>query len=203
MPPVLLVYTSIRYRLPRFSPKTILYHAAVKIQLPPPGGDGATRRVADPSVGGAFFGLGFPCKGAPLHGEGGAAKRLRLRACPEAKDVQLATTQSVPDPERKSACYRIPRPSNHTAGYRIPQGRTDMRFRATQLGRRLQRGHTLQRRCYVAAHSTQGTSRTPSPTKRLRGAADLYLLPNGAVREASLRMSVLKYPLTKFPFPVC
>ena len=36
MPPVLLVYTSIRYRLPRFSPKTILYHAAVKIQLPPP-----------------------------------------------------------------------------------------------------------------------------------------------------------------------
>ena len=48
MPPVLLVYTSIRYRLPRFSPKTILYHDAVKIQLPPPGGDGATRRVADP-----------------------------------------------------------------------------------------------------------------------------------------------------------
>ena len=35
-----------------------------------------------------------------------------------------------------------------------------MRFRATQLGRRLQRGHTLQRRCYVAAHSTQGTLRT-------------------------------------------
>ena len=80
--------------------------------------------------------------------------------------------ESVPDPERKTACYRIPRPSNHTAGYRIPQGRTDMRFRATQLGRRLQRGHTLQRRCYVAAHSTQGTSRTPSPTKRLRGTAD-------------------------------
>ena len=40
-----------------------------------------------------------------------------------------------------------------------------MRFRATQLGRRLQRGHTLQRRCYVAAHSTQGTSRT-SPDVR-------------------------------------
>ena len=36
-----------------------------------------------------------------------------------------------------------------------------MRFRATQLGRRLQRGHTLQRRCYVAAHSTQGTSSPP------------------------------------------
>ena len=78
-----------------------------------------------PLCGGAFFGLGFPCKGAPLHGEGGAAKRLRLRACPEAKDVQLATTQSVPDPERKSACYRIPRPSSHTAKYRIPQGRKD------------------------------------------------------------------------------
>ena len=80
--------------------------------------------------------------------------------------------ESVPDPERKTACYRIPRPRSHTAGYRIPQGRTDMRFRATQLGRRLQRGHTLQRRCYVAAHSTQGTSRTPPPTKRLRGTAD-------------------------------
>ena len=106
-------------------------------------------------------------------------------------------------PKGNPLCYRIPRPSNHTAGYRIPQGRTDMRFRATQLGRRLQRGHTLQRRCYVAAHSTQGTSRTPLPTKRLRGAADLYLLPNGAVREASLRMSMPKYPLTKFPLPVC
>ena len=77
--------------------------------------------------------------------------------------------ESVPDPERKSACYRIPRPRSHTAGYRIVQGRTDMRFRATQLGRRLQRGHTLQRRCYVAAHSTQGTSRT-SPD--VRGAAE-------------------------------
>ena len=112
--------------------------------------------------------------------------------------------RNVPTPpKRNPLCYRIPRPSSHTAGYRIPQGRTDMRFRATQLGRRLQRGHTLQRRCYVAAHSTQGTSSTSPPTKRLRGTADLYLLPNGAVREASPRSAMPKYPLTKFPFPVC
>ena len=93
--------------------------------------------------------------------------------------------ESAPDPERKTACYRIPRPCNHTAGYRIPQGRTDMRFRATQLGRRLQRGHTLQRRCYVAAHSTQGTSRTPPPTKRLRGTAKLYSPPVSGTRSES------------------
>ena len=56
--------------------------------------------------------------------------------------------RNVPTPpKRKPLCYRIPRPRSHTARYRIVQGRTDMRFRATQLGRRLQRGHTLQRRC--------------------------------------------------------
>ena len=160
--------------------------------MPPPGGDGATRRVADPWWGHPPDNTSPDVMGAA---EGGCCT-------PGALSLVLFK-ESVPDPERKSACYRIPRPRSHTAKYRIPQGRTDMRFRATQLGRRLQRGHTLQRRCYVAAHSTQGTLRTSPPTKRLRGTADLYLLPNGAVREASLRMSMLKYPLTKLPLPVC
>ena len=50
----------------------------------------------------SFRGLGrFLCPGVPNSakgtvGEGGAAKRLRLRACPEAKDVKLVTTQSAP-----------------------------------------------------------------------------------------------------------
>ena len=50
----------------------------------------------------SFRGLGrFLCPGVPNStfgtvGEGGAAKRLRLRDCPEAKDVKLVTTQSAP-----------------------------------------------------------------------------------------------------------
>ena len=55
----------------------------------------------------SFRGLGrFLCPGVPNStfgtvGEGGAAKRLRLRACPEAKDVQLATAQTGGAPKQQ------------------------------------------------------------------------------------------------------
>ena len=41
------------------------------------------------------------------------------------------------------------------------------------------------------------------PLQSVCAAQPTYTHHPSAVREASLRMSMLKYPLTKFPFPVC